>query len=307
MARTKILIDCDPGHDDAVAILYAAKHLDLVGVTTVHGNSTVEDTTRNALAVLALGGIDVPVARGCAAAILPGAARRAAVHGDSGLDGAELPPPRRAAEARHAVDMLIAAAEAHKHELVLAVIGPATNVALAIRKEPRFASWLREITLMAGSAGIGNIGPTVEFNVAADPEAAAALFGCGAPIRMVGYDITCTVGTDATDIARLRAGGRVARTIGNLLDFYRGKQQTMFGLQIAPLHDVCAIVPYVDDSLIEYRPCHIAVEVAGTHTRGMTVCDLRRPQVAQAPNARVAVGVERRPLVEGVVATLLAC
>jgi inosine-uridine nucleoside N-ribohydrolase len=313
MARTKILIDCDPGHDDAVAILYAARHLDLVGVSTCHGNNSIENVTSNALSVLVLGGIEVKLAQGCAGPLLGAPPRAAEAHGATGLDGAELPAPRQAPIAMHAVDFLIEMARTHRDELVLAVIGPATNVALAIRREPRFAAWLREISVMGGSTGRGNIRPTVEYNVACDPEAAAILFGCGAPIRMVGYDITSRTGTHAADIARLREGGRVARVIADLLGFYRARQQEYFGLDIAPLHDVCAIVPYVDPTLLSYRHCHVAVELAGTQTRGMTVCDFRTLtpagqalRGAGAPNAHVAIAADAPRLVAGVLETLLA-
>lgn len=312
MARTKILIDCDPGHDDAVALLYAARHLDLIGVTTVHGNNTIENVTRNALAVLTLGGIDVPLAQGCAAPLLGPPPRPAEAHGATGLDGAVLPEPDRAPIGMHAVDFLIAQARAHQGELVLAVIGPATNVALAIKREPRFAGWLREITVMGGSAGRGNILPTVEYNAWCDPEAAAILFGCGAPIRMVGYDITGRTGTTVADISRLRAGGLVARTVADLLSFYRARQEEYFGIDIAPMHDVCAIVPYVEPGLLTYRRCHVDVELAGTLTRGMTVCDFRTLTVAGmalrgggVPNADVAVEADARRLIAGVVGTLL--
>jgi inosine-uridine nucleoside N-ribohydrolase len=312
-SKTKILIDCDPGHDDAVAILYAARHLDLMGVTTSHGNSTIENVTRNALAVLRVGGIEVPVARGCAAPIAATNLIAPRMHGSTGLDGMELPPPDRTPIDTHAVDFMIEQARANKHELVLAVIGPATNVAIAIRKEPAFASWLREITVMGGTAGIGNITPVAEFNVWSDPEAASVLFGCGAPIRTVGYDITSLTGTDAADIARLHAGGRVARSIAPALDFYLARQTEVAGLTIAPMHDVCAIVPYADQSLIEYRDCHIAVELSGSLTRGMTVCDLRkltetgrRLRATKPPNARLAVAADARRLIAGVVETLLS-
>lgn len=317
MTRTKILIDCDPGHDDAVALLYAAHHLDLIGVTTVHGNNTIENVTRNALAVLTLGGIDVPLAQGCAAPLLgpPHAGSGggpAEAHGATGLDGAELPAPNRTPIALHAVDFLIEQARAHQGELVLAVIGPATNVALAIKREPRFASWLREITVMGGSAGRGNIFPTVEYNAFCDPEAAAILYACGAPIRMVGYDVTSVTGTTEADIARLRSGGTVARTIADLLFFYRARQQEYFGLDIAPMHDVCAIVPYVDETLLTYRHCHVGVELAGTFTRGMTVCDFRTLteagqtlRGAGTPNAHVATDADVPRLIGGVVETLL--
>ena len=137
MAKQKILIDCDPGHDDAVALLFAARHLNLVGVTTVHGNNSLENTTRNALAVLELGGIDVPLARGCAEPLAMPNAGTAEVHGSTGLDGVTLPEPSRQPIDMHAVDFIIEMASRHRGELVLAAIGPETNVAMALRREPR--------------------------------------------------------------------------------------------------------------------------------------------------------------------------
>lgn len=308
MRRTKILLDCDPGHDDAVAILYAARHLDLVGVTTCHGNSTIGNVTRNALAVLALGGIDVPLAQGCAGPLLGGDAAAADGHGGTGLDGTTLPPPDRAPVATHAVDFLIEMARAHQGELVLAVTGPATNVALAIRKEPRFASWLREISVMGGSAGSGNVTPVAEFNVSCDPEAAAVLLGCGAPVRMAGYHVTSVTGANEADIGRLLAGPAVARHAGELLDWYLRRQRELQGFDIAPLHDVCAIVPYVQPGLLEYRHCHVAVELHGRLTRGMTVCDLRplTPARRAAANVQLAIRADGQRLVDHVVSTLLA-
>ena len=281
-------------------------------MTTCHGNNTIDNVTANALAVLTLGGLSVPLARGCADPMVGRKALVSNAHGKSGLDGTDLPAPDRAPVAAHAVDFLIDMARTHRDELVLAVIGPATNVALAIKKEPRFASWLREITVMGGSTGLGNITPVAEYNIWCDPEAASELFDCGAPIRMVGYNVTSVTGTDATDIARLLAGGKVARHIGELLAFYLQRQRERLGFDIAPMHDVCAIVPYVQEGLIDYRHCHVGVELTGRRTRGMTVCDLRTltPQGQAdrgvgAANARVAIGVTARRLIEHVVDTLL--
>jgi inosine-uridine nucleoside N-ribohydrolase len=312
MSRTKIVIDCDPGHDDAVAILYAARHLDLLGLTTTHGNSTIENVTRNALSVLRLAGLDVPVAKGCAEPIAGRRRQLGDGHGKSGLDGAQLPAPDRGPIGAHAVDFLIETARQHRGELVLAVTGPASNVALALKKEPRLASWLREITVMGGSTALGNVTPVAESNAWADPEAASVVFECGAPIRMVGYNVTSRTGASADDIARLRTGGAVARAIADLLAFYLGKQAEMFGFDIAPMHDVCAIVPYVDESLLTYRHCHVAVELAGSLTRGMTVCDLRTLtetgrslRGSGEPNALVAVRSDARRLIGHVIETLL--
>jgi inosine-uridine nucleoside N-ribohydrolase len=309
---TRMLIDCDPGHDDAVAILYAASHLDLVGVTTTHGNNTLANVTANALGVLALGGIDVPLAMGCATPLAGPANAIASAHGTTGLDGTTLPPATSRPIETHAVDFIIETARSMKGELVLAAIGPATNVAMALKREPRLASWLREITVMGGAAGTGNITPAAEFNTWCDPEAAAVMFACGAPIRMVGYDITGRTGANAADVARLRKGGVVAGHIADLLDFYLGRSRALYGLDIAPLHDVCAITPYVDETLLTTQDCHVAVELHGTLTRGMTVCDrrgmpasLRAERGLPPANVRLAVDADARRLVDSVIDTLI--
>jgi len=312
MARTKMLIDCDPGHDDAVAILYAARHCDLLGVTTIHGNNSLDNVTRNALSVLTLGGLQVPLAKGCAEPIAGPRSQPANAHGKTGLDGTDLPEPDRSPINQHAVDFLIDTARQHQDELVLAVVGPATNVAMAIKREPRFAGWLREITVMGGTAGVGNITPVAEFNCWADPEASSMMYGCGAPIRMVGYDVTSRTGANEGDIGRLRTGGNVAGHIANLLEFYLGKQRQYFGLNIAPMHDVCAVVPYVQDDMLTYRHCNVQVELNGTLTRGVTVCDLRTLtdegkaiRGSGDANALVARESDARRLIEHVVDTIL--
>ena len=314
-ARTKILVDCDPGHDDAVAILFAARHFDLLAVTTVHGNAPLADTTRNALAILDLAGIDVPVAAGRAEPLAAAPVHASEIHGKTGLDGADIPAPTRSAIGTHAVDLIIGLAERHRGELVVALIGPSTNLALALKREPRLRSWLREITIMGGSTSLGNITPVAEFNVHADPEGASVVFESGIPIQMVGYNVTRQTGFDRADLARLKGCGRkVATAVADLMAFYLGRQERMFGLQVAPMHDVCALVPYVDPDLIRTVETSVRVELAGTHTRGMTVCDLRsvRPGAGSAmkgvaaPNARVAVEAQSRALIDLVLAAVLA-
>ena len=165
---------------------------------------------------------------------------------------------------------------------------------------------------MGGSGGLGNITPVAEFNCWADPEAAAVMYACGAPIRMVGYDVTSRTGTSEADIARLRAGGRVARPIGDLLHFYREKQVQYFGLDIAPMHDVCAVVPHVREGMLSYRRCHVDVELKGRFTRGMTVCDFRRlteegkaMRGSGPENVLVATDSDARRLIDDVVQTML--
>ena len=312
--KAKILIDCDPGHDDAVALLFAARHLDLVAVTTVHGNNSLANTTRNALAVLELAGIDVPVAAGCSEPLVQAPGHAGHIHGKTGLDGADIPAPTRSPIEMHAVDLIIELASRHRGELVVALIGPQTNFAVALKREPRLKEWVREVTIMGGSTGLGNITPVAEFNVSCDPEAASVVFESGIPIRMVGYNVTRQTGFDAGDLARLKASGRkMASVIGDLMGFYLAGQNRVFGLSVAPMHDVCAIVPYVAPGLIRYVETSVKVELAGVYTRGMTVCDLRglRPDApayirpAEAATTKVALEADSRPLIDLVVDAVL--
>lgn len=314
MTKRKILIDCDPGHDDLVAILFAARHMDLVGVTTVHGNNTLANTTRNGLIALELGGIDVPLAAGAAEPMVQPAIGIAVGHGKGGLDGHDFEEPKRQPIGQHAVDFIIEMAQLHRGELIVAVIGPATNVALAIKREPRLRQWLAEITIMGGSTLQGTYSPVVTLNTGADPEASAVVFESGIPLRMVGYNITRQVGFDLEDIDRLRqSGGRVCRAVADLVAFYRDRQREIYELTIAPMHDVCAIIPYLRPDLIDYLETSVQVELTGTYTRGMTVCDLRHPRGSAMPhlrnradpNARVAIAARSRQLIEVVIETLL--
>ena len=313
MSTTKILIDCDPGHDDALAILYAARHLELLGLTTVHGNNSLENTTRNALAVLELGGIDVPVAMGCDSPLAQPRAASAGVHGTSGLDGADLPSPLGKPIATHAVDFLIDMASRHRGELVVAVVGPQTNIALALRREPRLKDWVRELTIMGGSTTRGNVTPAAEFNIHCDPEAAWVVFNSGIQLRMVGLNVTRQSGYRDGDIARLRdSNQRLAGVVADLMDFYFARQRERRPVEVAPVHDVCAIVPFVDETLIQYADGRVDVELAGTHTRGMTVCDLspgasqKPPGTAGGSVTRIAVDADDRRLIDHRIETILS-
>ena len=313
---TKILIDCDPGHDDAVAILYAARHLNLVGITTVFGNQTVDLTTRNALRVLALANLVVPVARGCSEPLIGAAPLAPDTHGASGLDGVELPEPMSAPESRHAVEFIIETARRHEGALVIAMVGAHTNVALAFRLEPRLKAWLKGITIMGGTAGIGNLRPQACVNILSDPEAAHIVFTSGVPIHWIGYETTRTVLMRVSDIDRLRtAGGRISKAVADIATYYRARQLAVNGLDGAPMHDSCAIVPYVRPQLIRYEPVPIEIELASPLTRGMTVVDRRPIQPGatlksvvpkKPPNAKMAVAVDVQGVISDIVDTMLA-
>lgn len=302
----KVLLDCDPGHDDAMAIIYAARHLDLIGITTVFGNQSVELTTRNALSICQLLDLNVGVAKGAARPLVGKFRHGGDVHGASGLDGAELPVPTREALSTHAVDLIIETARAHRGELIIVATAPLTNIALALRKEPALVDWMAGISIMGGTFGIGNTSPVAEFNIYSDPEAAAVVFD--APVRkwMVGLDITRQVGVDEHDIAGLMAGGKVSFTIGSLLEFFRQRLLSVHGIRTASLHDPCALVPFVAPELISYAEYPVRVELQGRHTRGMTVVDRRNLTSEHLtgivprdnPNCAVSVDVNARALVD---------
>lgn len=314
--KQKLLIDCDPGHDDAVAILYAARHFDLVGITTIFGNQTVELTTRNALRVLALAGLVIPVARGFDRPLVGEAPLAPDTHGASGLDGVELPEPHAAPIDVHAAQFIIDTASRHRGDLVVAILGAHTNIAVALRLEPRLAQWIREITIMGGSAGMGNLRPQACVNILSDPEAAHIVFNSGIAIRWIGYETTRTVLMREPDIARLRAGrGRVAQAVADIATYYRERQRAVYGIDGAPMHDGCAIVPLVRPDLVQYEAVPIAVELVSPLTRGMTVVDRRPLQPGAAlrsieprrpPNAEMAVAVDVQALINELVDTMLA-
>lgn len=291
-----VLLDCDPGHDDAVALLYAARHLDLRAITTVYGNQTLEKVTRNALSLCRLAQLDVPVAAGAAHPFLGEGPKSVTIHGKTGIDGAELPEPDRAPLDMHAVELILRTARDHRGELVLAATGALTNVALALSTEPKLKEWLHAITIMGGSTGIGNSTEVAEFNIHVDPEAADIVLRAGVPTWLVGLDVSRRVGVSAEQIASLREGGKVARVMADLLDFFLDSLRRVHGLNTASLHDPCALVPFIDPSLIEYRHTNVRVELTGTLTRGMTVAELRRLantslghiRPSEAPNVHLA-------------------
>jgi inosine-uridine nucleoside N-ribohydrolase len=287
--RTPIVLDCDPGHDDAIAILLAlaSPEVDLIGITTTHGNQTLEKTTRNALKVLELAGrSDVPVARGSELPLARALTVADHVHGESGLDGPDLPEPSAEPVDEDAVSFL---AERLGPGVVLVPTGPLTNVARLLAKHPGLE--VDRIVLMGGSIGLGNMTPAAEFNIWADPEAAAAVFASGIEITMVGLDVTheAIVGPERTE--RLRAMGGVGRVVAELIDFYSSYHRTTYGWDGPPVHDALAVAAVIRPELLETAHRHVAVETESDLSRGRTVVDLYQRAPAE-PNAHVAVGVD---------------
>ncbi|TVY99092.1 nucleoside hydrolase [Trebonia kvetii] len=284
-----IILDCDPGIDDALAISFAAgsPEIELAGITTVAGNVPLAKTTANALAVAAFAGLpDVPVTPGCAAPLLRPALHADHVHGESGLGGAALPAPRRSAESGHAIDFIIDTVAAARGEITLVATGPLTNIGLALRREPRLASWVRDFVIMGGSASRGNVTPAAEFNIWADPEAAAVVFGAGWSVRMIGLDVTLLARATAAIQERMSSLGSLGSTL--LLPALAQYRDADDETGEPPVHDVCAIVSIADPSVFEYTPAQVAVETHGALTSGMTVTDF---SASAAHNARVATAI----------------
>ncbi|HKI58802.1 MAG TPA: nucleoside hydrolase [Trueperaceae bacterium] len=309
-----VLLDCDPGHDDALAILLAGTTTELVGITAVSGNAPLQRTLHNALIVTQIAGLDVPVHAGAERPLVGEPRHAAFIHGESGLDGPTLPPLRREAAGsgtHSAVHFLLEAAEA-RDDLWLVATGPLTNVALALGQEPALATRLRGISVMGGSYGPGNVTAAAEFNIYADPEAAAVVFGSGAHIVMAGLDLThrLVVGAGRRE-AVAALGNAPAAFSAELLEAYGAAYARTFGREVgAPLHDPCAVLAVTRPELFEGEERHVAVELRGEHTRGMTVVD-RRPGAGaggrgEAPNAHVLTGIDDEAAFDALLQALTA-
>ena len=280
---TPVLLDCDPGHDDAIAILLAlaSPELDVRGITTAAGNQTIDKTTRNAQVVLALAGReDIPVARGAEKPLRRELRTAPAVHGETGLDGpTKLPEPSNSLLQSPAWELL---RDELRPGVVLVPTGPLTNVALALGHGAR----PERIVWMGGAAGEGNVTPQAEFNAYVDPDAAAAVFAAGADLTMVGLDVTHKALARAEHRERLRRAGRAGRFVAELLDFYGRFHAERYGWDGSPIHDALAVAVAVDAGLVRTDHVHVRVH-AEDEQRGRTEV------VAGAePNAHVAVEVD---------------
>jgi pyrimidine-specific ribonucleoside hydrolase len=301
-----VVIDCDPGIDDAVALLLAcaSPELRLLGVSAVAGNVDLEHTTRNAGRILALAGRpDVPVAAGAGRPLVRSSPGRAEdVHGEDGVHRAELPEPAAEPDPRPAVDLLADAIGGSPEPVTLIAIGPLTNVALLYAVHPEVAATLGRVVVMGGSATVGNTTEAAEFNVWSDPEAAYRVLtdpGLGQPVptTMVGLDLTLTVPFAETDLAALAAGGSAGRAAAAMLRPEAERQRRGTGVAALPVHDAVAVVRVLRPDLLRTRPATITVDCSDGPARGATV-------VGPAPDggwSEVAVGAAARDVVELIV------
>lgn len=291
---TPIIIDCDPGHDDAIAIMLAYAHrdvLDIRGITTVGGNQTLEKITDNALRILQFIRADIPVAKGATGPLLGKLVTGEEAHGESGMDGPELPPAIARPIDQGAVEFMLELIRSSAEKITLVPLGPLTNIALLLTAYPEVKEKIEGISLMGGGISYGNVTSTAEFNIYVDPEAAKIVYESGIPMTMSGLDVTDKAAIFEDEIEALKQRGPASVLVGELLDFYSiyGKKMGYIG---NALHDPCAVAWLLQPELFQSRHLHVTVETEGKLTRGMTVADQRKKPVS-VPNVEVLVDVDR--------------
>ncbi len=295
MEKKKVIIDCDPGHDDAVAIVLATRspELELMGITCVAGNVDVEKTSANALKICELAGIrNVPVIKGMSQPLFGELLTATHVHGKSGLDGAEFPNTDLMLHPKHAVDFLIETIMSSDNDITLIPMGPLTNIAMSMLREPKIIEKIPQIVLMGGSMGMGNVTPSAEFNIYTDPEAAKIVFESGILIVMVGLDVTHKAILTWERIAEIhKQGTPVTDVFTDLLTFYLEALAKLGYKEGGALHDPCAVATVCDPSLLTTQAMHVDIETKGEFTRGRTVCD-HRCTSGKAPNVHVGIDLD---------------
>jgi purine nucleosidase len=287
---TRILLDCDPGHDDAIALLLAlaSPELELLGVTTVAGNQTLEKTTANAIRVLEFAGRgEIPVAAGADRPLVREAVVASNVHGETGLDGPDLPPPKASPVEQHAVDFLAEKIREVDGAVTLVPTGPLTNVALMLAVHPDAKP--ERIVLMGGAIAEGNVTPAAEFNIWCDPEAAARVFASGIDVTMIGLDITHKALFTAAHVERLE--GRVGKMVSELLSFYGEFHRRVYKFDGSPIHDAVAVAQVMRPDLIDIEHLNTEIDVESELCRGRTVVDVWR-RSGREPNSHVGVDID---------------
>ncbi|WP_447833987.1 pyrimidine-specific ribonucleoside hydrolase RihA [Aeromonas veronii] len=305
-----VILDCDPGHDDAIALILAlaSPELKVLAVTTSAGNQTPDKTLNNALRILTLlGRDDIPVAAGAPKPLARELIIADNVHGESGLDGPKLPDPAFAPQAMTGIELMAQCLRESPEPVTLVPTGPLTNIALLLAAHPELKPRIARIVLMGGAAGAGNWTPAAEFNIYVDPEAADMVFKSGIPITMCGLDVTHEAQVMDEDIARVRAiTNPVAQCVAELLDFFMiYHRDPKWGFAGAPLHDPCTIAWLLAPELFHGVECRVDIETRGEHTVGMTVMD-RYGLTGKPANALVLLGLDRPGFIDLLVTRLRA-
>ena len=294
-----VILDGDPGHDDAIAwmLAKASPELDIRAVTSAAGNQTIEKTTYNARRVCALLGISAPIAMGCPGPLLADPITAGNIHGQTGLDGPKLPEPTRELSSLTAVELMAKTLQESAESVTIIATGPQTNVASLLLAHPELKEKIGRISIMGGGIATGNWTPAAEFNILADPEAADIVFSSGVLVQMCGLDVTERALVFPEDFQRIRAvGNQVAGVVSEWLEFFY-KFHRSIGYAGAPVHDPCAVASLLCPELFTMQDLYVAVETGGEYCRGMTVGDLHG-RTGHAPNVRCVLDVDRQGFVD---------
>ena len=294
MEKTKIILDCDPGHDDAVAITLAANSdkIDLLGITVVAGNQTLEKTQINARNVCQWLGVDVPVYAGCGQPMVREKMIAGDIHGETGLDGPVFPPLTKELEKEHAVNFIIKTLMESDGDITMVTTGPMTNLAMAMRMEPAIIPKIKQIVLMGGAYTNGNVTPAAEFNIIAVADAAYVCFTSGRPITMMGLDVTRKVLCYPEIVDRMeKIGNKASKLFADLMRFFCKTQKEVFGWEGGPLHDPVTIAWLIDPSVVTLKPMHVDIDIRSVQSYGRTNCDFFG-YGGQEPTANVAIDID---------------
>ncbi|UHG92130.1 pyrimidine-specific ribonucleoside hydrolase RihA [Spirosoma oryzicola] len=302
MKKVPVIIDCDPGHDDAVMLMLAVGSglFDIKAITTSAGNQTQEKTLKNALRLKTLLAIDTPIYKGSDKPLFRNLIIADQVHGEMGMDGPILPEPVITPESLSAIEAIANILTESSEKITIVPTGPLTNIATFLLAYPHLKPRIERISMMGGGAFRGNMTPTAEFNIYVDPEAAAIVFQSGVPITMCGLDVTHKALVFQEDIERFRSiGNRTGQVIAELMDFfsifYRKERPELDGG--AALHDPCAIAWLIDPSMFQSKACYVDVEVTGKLTAGTTVVDFF-DVLKKTPNAEVVYDIDREKYIQ---------
>jgi len=298
--KKKIILDCDPGHDDAVAILLAGalNSIEFLGITSVAGNSYVKNTTRNALIIVENAGLNIPVCEGCSKPLVRNQIVAPDIHGESGLEGAELPLPKKAKDPRKAVQFISEMIRENPNEVTIVAVGPLTNIANFVIDYEELIPLVKELVIMGGGINFGNTTPVAEFNIYADPEAAQIVFNSGMPITVFPLDVTHQTKIYMNEIKKMQKySSNIVSKMGLLLEFFHQTYYDIFKIEGAPLHDPCTIAYLKDPEIFEYEDYYCQIETKGELTYGQTVVDYWKTS-GMKPNSKWALKADRDKFID---------
>ena len=294
MQKEKIILDCDPGHDDAVAIMLAAINpkIELLGITVVAGNQKLEKTVNNALKICNHLNLDVPVYSGMSRPMIREQLIADDIHGETGLDGPKFEELKIKAEDKHAVNFIIDTLMNSDEKITLVPTGPLTNIGMAIRFEPRIIEKINRIVLMGGSYQLGNMTPAAEFNILADPDAAHIIFSSGVKVVMMGLDLTRQASATKEVVEKIKSlNNKASKLFVDLMEFFAASQKNVFGWSAPPVHDPTTIAYIIDPECIEVKPMFCEIELWSEKSYGRTLCDYFGI-LKKEPNVDVAVKLD---------------